>query len=69
MVPEIEAILKLTETLGPTAVVGLIVIFMLNKQKPSSANAEVRPFSPSQQLWLKDNVVGPIIAALKEIKH
>jgi len=65
----IETLLKLSEVVGPIVLVCIVVVYLLLRaeKKPKNLDTE-EGFTATQKLYLKTNVVDPIMDFLKEAK-
>ena len=60
-----DTIVALVEGFGPFGAVGLVLAFLLLRPQFNSPPSSSNEFSAEQKLWLKENVIEPIIQAIK----
>jgi hypothetical protein len=60
-----ETIVALIEGFGPFGAVGLVLAFLLMRPQFNTPRTSSDDFSAEQKLWLKENVIEPIIKAIK----
>ena len=64
----VNEIIQIVEHFGIMAGVFVVVVYFLLKQKPTIQDRpKADAFSSSQKLYLRENVVDPIIAAVDRI--